>query len=538
MVSCYRIQKMSRTLVIQLSRLGDVIQTTPLLAELVRHEPAGSVDALVLQGNRFVLDHLALGGVYTVNRPTPAVVEINRKLLEGLRACLVPAEAREIWRELGLPRYERVLSCCYSPLACWLTNEIAAENRAGGIVNEHGEMLYCHDAHVYIAALDFFRLQNWFNLVDIWRATAPVVYPPAADARPHLPLAREVPFPLPAGTIVALNPGASQAQRRWPPGDFARLAQALASRGLIPMLLGAPADREICQAVQNACPMPVEAYCDLSVPEMAKLLSLSALLVSNDTGAVHIAAAAGCRSLGLFGGSAYFAETAPWGGGHWILQGKLGSPGVDLPPEVVLGAVLNRLGLADGETLRHELTDQGVTGWETFFLPPDSDPLGGICYRPVHAVSLGREEAFTRALRRLFAENFRARDTEHLRWNRPGSSSAESSCELARALTPFLTTLEQFAERLARCQSLCDAPDAAVVAEIHRTIEDVVRETEALKAAAESQPAVKPVIHFLDWQCRMMPPLPPRETFAFHEREFRRAACILCRAMDSLSKEK
>ena len=523
---------MSRTLVIQLARLGDVIQTTPLLAELTQQEPPGSVDAVVLQANRFVLDGLPLGRLYAVSKRSTEVGAINEQLIAGLRERRAPQEAHEIWRELDLPHYQRVINCCYSPLACWLAARITSEDFAGGVITEQGEMLYRHDAHIYFAAQDYFRHQNWFNLVDLWRTTAPVVRPPATGARPHIPLARDVPIQISAGTIVALNPGASDSQRRWPPGDFAKLVRELTAHGLIPVLLGAPADREICQAVQKCCSVPVESFCDLSVPEMATFLSQAALLVSNDTGAVHIAAAAGCKVLGLFGGSAYFAETAPWGEGHLVLQGELGSPGVALSPEAVLAAVLNRLGLADGEALQHELTRQGVTGWETFFLPTDSDPLGGISYRALHQTQASIEDTFTRILRHLFAQVFCAHDGNNptlapLGFNPPAApfrfAKVGHAPVLRQALAPFLAALEQLADRLARCQILCAVPEASAVGEMNRLVDSVVKDTDALKASAELQPAVKPVIHFLDWKCRMMAPLPPRETFAFQEREYRRA---------------
>jgi hypothetical protein len=59
------------------------------------------------------------------------------------------------------------------------------------------------------------------------------------------------------------------------------------------------------------------------IGDLPGLLKSCDLLVSNDTGTIHIAAAVGTRALGIYFSTAYFAETAPYGEGHVVLQAEL-----------------------------------------------------------------------------------------------------------------------------------------------------------------------------------------------------------------------
>jgi ADP-heptose:LPS heptosyltransferase len=108
-------------------------------------------------------------------------------------------------------------------------------------------------------------------------------------------------FTLP-GRYALLVPGASVAgaQRRWPAAGYAELAQRLAQRGLTPVLLGTAVDRAATGAVGAACATARDLTGDTSLLEIAALARGAAGAVGNDTGPMHLIAAAGCPSLVLF----------------------------------------------------------------------------------------------------------------------------------------------------------------------------------------------------------------------------------------------
>jgi hypothetical protein len=58
-------------------------------------------------------------------------------------------------------------------LGCWLAEQVNAAQKDGGVITSQGEWLYLGNWHTYLVALLGFREQNWFNLVDLYRCSAP-----------------------------------------------------------------------------------------------------------------------------------------------------------------------------------------------------------------------------------------------------------------------------------------------------------------------------------------------------------------------------
>lgn len=100
--------------------------------------------------------------------------------------------------------------------------------------------------------------------------------------------------PLPAGRYVVVHPGASVPERRWPPERFAVVADELGRRGLTVVLTGSEGEAALTGAVRAAMAAPVlELTGRTSLGTLAALLSDAALLVSNDTGVMHVAEGTG-----------------------------------------------------------------------------------------------------------------------------------------------------------------------------------------------------------------------------------------------------
>ena len=102
---------------------------------------------------------------------------------------------------------------------------------------------------------------------------------------------------------VVLNPGARWLTKRWPPEHFAevgRLAHAHFGAGLV--VVGAPEDRPLVDAVVGGLGgAPVVDLCGkTSLPQLAAVAAAAELFVSNDTGPLHLAAAAGGRVIGIY----------------------------------------------------------------------------------------------------------------------------------------------------------------------------------------------------------------------------------------------
>jgi lipopolysaccharide heptosyltransferase I len=115
-----------------------------------------------------------------------------------------------------------------------------------------------------------------------------------------------------AGGYALLNPGAAWPNKRWPPARFGALACALRDRlGLLSVVLWGADERPLAAAVATASGGAAEAAPPTSVTDLFGIARAAALMVSGDTGPLHIAAAVGTPVVALFG------PTDPERNGPW-----------------------------------------------------------------------------------------------------------------------------------------------------------------------------------------------------------------------------
>jgi heptosyltransferase II len=106
------------------------------------------------------------------------------------------------------------------------------------------------------------------------------------------------------GSWVAINPGATfGSAKRWLPERFARVADALANRhGVHTVIVGGPAEVAMGQAVAKAMhTAPLNLAGKTSLRQLMAILDRCRLLVSNDSGPMHVAAALGTAVAAIFG---------------------------------------------------------------------------------------------------------------------------------------------------------------------------------------------------------------------------------------------
>lgn len=121
---------------------------------------------------------------------------------------------------------------------------------------------------------------------------------------PTLRVNASAPGEQPRKSFFVLFPGASWAGKQWPAGDFVRLAERLHARtGWTGLVCGSEDDSDFAAQIVEQAGVPLEDWTgQTSLPELAALIESAALLVGNDTSAVHIAAAVSTPSVCLLGG--------------------------------------------------------------------------------------------------------------------------------------------------------------------------------------------------------------------------------------------
>ena len=114
--------------------------------------------------------------------------------------------------------------------------------------------------------------------------------------------------------FALLVPGSSSHRlaKRWPARHYGALAKALATRGLAPVVLGSVAERGLAAEIAQHVPV-LDLTGRTDFGQLASLARAAKLAIGNDTGPMHLIAAAGCPSLVLFSRASDPALCAPRG---------------------------------------------------------------------------------------------------------------------------------------------------------------------------------------------------------------------------------
>lgn len=101
--------------------------------------------------------------------------------------------------------------------------------------------------------------------------------------------------------LVVLQPGASDPRRRWPLAHFAAVGDALAARNALLVINGGADETALCASLARSLKAPAADLAGrLPLGGLAALLARASLVVSNDTGPLHLAQAVGARTVGIY----------------------------------------------------------------------------------------------------------------------------------------------------------------------------------------------------------------------------------------------
>jgi heptosyltransferase-1 len=121
---------------------------------------------------------------------------------------------------------------------------------------------------------------------------------------------------VPEAAFVLLSPGAGWGAKRWPLDRYAAVARALTAEGLLVVINASPAERAIGEELAR------EGGALALMPTLGQLIALSrraSLAIAGDTGPLHLAAALGKPTVGIFGPTDP-ARNGPFHGEHIVLR--------------------------------------------------------------------------------------------------------------------------------------------------------------------------------------------------------------------------
>ncbi|MCA3358816.1 MAG: glycosyltransferase family 9 protein [Roseomonas sp.] len=254
-----------RILFISSTRIGDAVLSTGLLDHLMRAHPEA----------RFtIVCGRVAEGVFRRMPQLERLISVEKRpySLHWL----------EIWGQVAATRWDLVVDLRASAIA-WLLWTRARKIIQGGRRPGH-------------------RLTHLAALLGVDPPPLPVIWTAREDTARAAAL-------LPAGRLwLVLGPTANWHRKVWPAERFAELALRLtAPDGALPgagiAILGGPGDQERSMAtpVLTALPQALDLVGKLDLPEVAAVLARAAIFIGNDSGLMHLAAAASAPTLGLFG---------------------------------------------------------------------------------------------------------------------------------------------------------------------------------------------------------------------------------------------
>ena len=291
-------------LIVKTSAIGDVIHTLPALHALRTAYPEARIDWLIEEAaSDLIVGHPALHRVLVAKRKSWL-----RQLRSGDRLTSL-REIKAFIRELRETEYDLLLD--FQGLlksSIWVALARAKRKVGFGRGMEHAECSYLF-LNERIPPVDMDRHAAERELLLL----KAIGIPPAGMVF-GLPIeevdrqrVRQLLGDTERGSLVAINPMTTWPTKHWESDRFAAVADRLAADGHQVVFTGGPGDQaaigEICRAMQGRA---LNLAGSTSLKDLAALFQLACVVVTTDTGPMHLAAAVNTPVVALFG------PTAPW----------------------------------------------------------------------------------------------------------------------------------------------------------------------------------------------------------------------------------
>lgn len=316
-----------RILVAQMTRMGDVLQTSPLIRALRMRYPDAHIAAMVRRMGRAIAERNPDIDQVIVYEEDSMYVHLRADDSDRLLEAYRMAEA--YIDEVRAGQFDVAYNCTHSVGSAMLLKAAGIPEVVGAHMT--GDWLFTlrGAGTTYFFASVLHREYNDLNLCDLFRHF--MTHPPPAQA-----LAFEVRDEDRAATaellaqngvspddfVVCMQLGASDMAKRWPTEHFAQLARHLVDGHKAKIVLvGVESEAACGRAFEEYVPgLATQLYGQTTIPQLAALLERSKVLITNDTGTMHIAAAVRCPIVLVSVGYVHFRETGPYGVGHVAIE--------------------------------------------------------------------------------------------------------------------------------------------------------------------------------------------------------------------------
>ena len=318
-----------RILIVQTTRMGDVLQTTPLIHMVREKYPDAHITLMIRRMGKPIADRnpdIDDAVIYDEDELFRGIIsDDSNQLLDAYQLTHDRIQA------LRQGAYDVCYNITHSVSSAMLVKLSEIPEVYGAHLGDDWQFVLRGSWTTYFFTSVFSREYNDLNLCDIIR-----------NIVEGAPPSRELHFALDDGdrayaedlfrehgigkndVVACFQLGASQDNKRWSVENFAALGRRLRERdGARIFLLGVDAEQELGDRFEAFAPgLATHLFGKTSVPQVAALLQRASFLVTNDTGTMHIAAAVGCPITLVSVGNVHYRETGPYGTGHCAIEAR------------------------------------------------------------------------------------------------------------------------------------------------------------------------------------------------------------------------
>lgn len=328
-----RFPQKKNILLVNITRLGDMLQATPTIAGLKQENPDCHITVIVEKQFDAVCRSLPY-----IDEVISIDLGMTVRALARERDGIIDAYeyVSDFIEKLRARKYDFCLNMSSSAYTALLINLVEIENCGGWTADEEGYRVINSEWAKLFASSVYHtnRLYNSLNLVDVFRCSADVEQHPNRLLFNVDPTCLEYVDKMISdagftakGPLICLQAGASQPKRQWATEHFIALVKQLRTElDARIVLTGTNKELHIIEPIKNGANSEnvFIAAGKTNIPQLGALLKRSNLLITGDTGTMHISVSVGTPVVSMFLASAFGSETGPYSEGNIVLQPVIG----------------------------------------------------------------------------------------------------------------------------------------------------------------------------------------------------------------------
>lgn len=307
-------------LVLQTARIGDTLQTTPLIRNIRKKFPDSHITLMIRPMSESVAKANPDIDDYIIYNEDPIFSDLVSDDSDRLLSAYQTTE--KLILELRERKFDRAYNVTHSTSSALLLKLAEIENVIGANISTDWIFNLKGPWTVYFFTSVLSRDYNDLNLCDIFKLYEPVEDSPSKLVyefkKDDEEFVRELfsKYSISSDAmVVCIQLGASEPVKRWPPEFFAKLSKLIYEKYKAHFfLVGVSSEAELGSRFQKEVPgLAISLFGKTTLSQLACLLKHSSALITNDTGTMHLAVAVECPVLLVSVGYVHFRETGPYG---------------------------------------------------------------------------------------------------------------------------------------------------------------------------------------------------------------------------------